>query len=79
MIDTIADDMGEVEKTDKPLAPPTPPGLDSTNPVGQVTHDLVLTKDGFPLFPQPVLGDELDPLNWSWVQKHTILAIVMSL
>ncbi|KAL2258618.1 hypothetical protein VTK26DRAFT_8018 [Humicola hyalothermophila] len=27
----------------------------------------------------PVLGDDLDPLNWSWAQKHTILAIIMSL
>lgn len=35
--------------------------------------------DGFKLFPQPVAGDPLDPLNWSFAQKHAILAIVMAL
>ncbi|KAK4446759.1 MFS transporter [Podospora aff. communis PSN243] len=44
-----------------------------------VTDELVLGKDGFALFPQPVLSDELDPLNWSSFQKHTILAIIMAL
>ncbi len=44
-----------------------------------ITDELVLGKDGFPLFPQPVLSDDLDPLNWSSVQKHTILAIIMAL
>lgn len=46
---------------------------------GLVTDELVLSKDGFPLFPQPVLADELDPLNWSFAQKHAILAIIMAL
>jgi len=46
---------------------------------GTITDELVLGKDGFALFPQPVLSDDLDPLNWSSVQKHTILAIVMAL
>jgi MFS family permease len=46
---------------------------------GSVTDELVLSKDGFALFPQPVLSDELDPLNWSSFQKHTILAIIMAL
>lgn len=36
----------------------------------------VVTRDGFRLHPQPT-SDELDPLNWSFFQKHTILAIVM--
>ncbi|KAK8070188.1 Major facilitator superfamily transporter [Apiospora phragmitis] len=31
---------------------------------------------GFKLFPQPVRGDELDPLNWSFARKHIVLAIV---
>lgn len=40
-------------------------------------------EDGFghsihTLFPQPV-DDPLDPLNWSFFQKHGILAIVMAL
>lgn len=48
-------------------------------PVDQLTDELVLGEDGFKLFPQPVPSDELDPLNWSTTQKHTILAIVMSL
>ncbi|KAF2762094.1 major facilitator superfamily transporter [Pseudovirgaria hyperparasitica] len=38
----------------------------------------VLLKDGFKMHPQPT-SDPLDPLNWSWVKKHSILAIVMSL
>ncbi|KAK3326741.1 major facilitator superfamily transporter [Apodospora peruviana] len=46
---------------------------------GNITDEVVLSKDGFPLFPQPVLSDELDPLNWSKTQKHIILTIVMSL
>ncbi|KAK7991422.1 Major facilitator superfamily transporter [Apiospora saccharicola] len=36
-------------------------------------------EDGFKLFPQPVRGDKLDPLNWSFAQKHVILAIIMAL
>lgn len=49
---------------------------------GSISHaanEIVLSKEGFKLFPQPVLGDNLDPLNWSFVQKHTILAIIMSM
>lgn len=42
-------------------------------------NEIVTSKDGFNLFPQPVLGDNLDPLNWSFVQKHIILAIIMSM
>jgi hypothetical protein len=73
--------MADSEKRDKPSAPTMPPRLESesNDSVGQVTDELVLSKDGLPLFPQPVLSDDLDPLNWSSAQKHTILAIVMSL
>jgi hypothetical protein len=71
--------MAEAEKTEKPFDPPTAPGLPLNDSLGHVTDELVLSKDGLPLFPQPVLGDDLDPLNWSSVQKHSILAIVMSL
>lgn len=46
---------------------------------GQSTNEIFLGKDGFKLFPQPVQGDALDPLNWSFVQKHTILVIIMAL
>lgn len=35
-----------------------------------------VSKDGLKLHPQPTT-DPLDPLNWSWMKKHTILAIVM--
>ncbi|OAQ62043.1 MFS transporter [Pochonia chlamydosporia 170] len=41
--------------------------------------EIVLSKDGFKLFPQPVLGDDLDPLNWSFFQKHVILSIIMAI
>jgi hypothetical protein len=72
--------MADIKDTNKPSsAPETSPVLESKNPVGHITDELVLSKDGLPLFPQPVLGDDLDPLNWSFAQKHTILAIVMSL
>lgn len=37
-----------------------------------------ITKDGIALHPQPT-SDPLDPLNWSSVKKHGILAIVMAL
>ena len=45
----------------------------------QVTDELYLTKNGMKLFPQPVREDALDPLNWSFVQKHVILSIIMAL
>ena len=45
----------------------------------QVTDELYLTKDGLQLFPQPVTEDSLDPLNWTFVQKHVILCIIMAL
>ena len=35
-----------------------------------------VTKEGLTVHPQPT-ADLLDPLNWSWTKKHTILAIVM--
>lgn len=38
-----------------------------------------VTENGLKLFPQPVAGDALDPLNWSSAQKHIILAIIMAL
>ena len=41
--------------------------------------EVPVTKDVFELQPKPVEGDALDPLNWSSVQKHVILAIVMAL
>jgi hypothetical protein len=41
--------------------------------------EVMLSKDGFKLFPQPVPGDKLDPLNWSFIQKHVILAIIMAM
>ena len=38
--------------------------------------DNIVTRDGFRLHPQPTT-DPLDPLNWTFFQKHTILGIVM--
>ncbi|MCJ1470298.1 hypothetical protein MMC07_008943 [Pseudocyphellaria aurata] len=51
---------------------------DVSHEKGNGNQDLVITKDGVRLHPQPT-GDPLDPLNWSSVKKHTILAIVMYL
>ncbi|KAK7943948.1 major facilitator superfamily transporter [Apiospora aurea] len=54
---------------------PVPSGHDPLT-----TDEIVFVgEDGFKLFPQPVRGDRLDPLNWSFAQKHVILSIVMAL
>ena len=42
----------------------------------QVLYQAAVNKNGIKLHPQPT-SDPLDPLNWSRLQKHTILAIVM--
>ncbi|KAF6832983.1 major facilitator superfamily transporter [Colletotrichum musicola] len=47
--------------------------------IGKTTQEVILTKDGFSVHPQPVQDDPLDPLNWSTFQKNTILSIVMAL
>lgn len=39
---------------------------------------VVIVKDNAILHPQPT-ADPCDPLKWSWLKKHTILAIVMYL
>lgn len=39
---------------------------------------LVVSHNGMKLHPQPTT-DPLDPLNWTFVRKHSILAIVMAL
>ena len=62
-----------IEKTEKRK------GEAPDSAAGQTTEEVALNKYGFPLFPQPVRGDALDPLNWSFFQKHTILAIVMAM
>ena len=45
---------------------------------GSQSYDIGISKDGVRLHPQPT-ADPLDPLNWSFAKKHTILAIVMYL
>lgn len=39
---------------------------------------VVVVKDNAILHPQPT-ADPCDPLKWSWLKKHSILAIVMYL
>jgi hypothetical protein len=46
---------------------------------GQTTPEVILSKHGLRLHPQPVVSDPLDPLNWSAFRKHSILGIVMAL
>lgn len=41
-----------------------------------VLSDAALERNGTKLHPRPT-SDKLDPLNWSSLQKHTILGIVM--
>ena len=43
---------------------------------GPTSYDFAVSKDGLAVHPQPT-SDPLDPLNWSKLKKHTILAIVM--
>jgi hypothetical protein len=70
--------MDPIEKIDAPKSTGET-DLKSQNDHAQVTEELFLTKNGLKLFPQPVRGDALDPLNWTFVQKHVILAIIMAL
>ncbi|KAJ6444819.1 major facilitator superfamily transporter [Purpureocillium lavendulum] len=71
--------MDNNEKTKGPGALRPEPTGSSNSHVVDTASEICLSKDGFKLFPQPVTGDKLDPLNWSWIQKHTILAIIMAL
>lgn len=73
-----SDDMDRIDKADKS----TETGqmaLRAQDDQAQITDELSLTKNGLKLFPQPVRGDALDPLNWSFFQKHVILTIIMAL
>lgn len=67
---------------DKPYDLDSDPGqLNEKGPidadVGQFA-EVGVVKDGLKVHPQPT-ADPLDPLNWSTLKKHTILAIVMYL
>lgn len=42
----------------------------------QILYNAEINKNGIRLHPQPT-ADSLDPLNWSSLQKHGILSIVM--
>jgi hypothetical protein len=53
------------EKLEAGTVAPSPPNIEN-----------VVTRDGIRVHPQPTT-DPLDPLNWSFVQKHSVLAIVM--
>ncbi|EME77961.1 uncharacterized protein MYCFIDRAFT_50625 [Pseudocercospora fijiensis CIRAD86] len=46
---------------------------------GFIAAEVLLDKNGHKLCPQPVEGDALDPLNWTWLRKNAILGIVMAL
>lgn len=52
--------------------------LDVSHEKGNGSQDHNISKDGVRLHPQPT-ADPLDPLNWSSLKKHSILAIVMYL
>lgn len=73
-MDSITDSSGEKGKTAAPTA-----SRDVESVHGHATPEVILSKHGIRLHPQPVVSDPLDPLNWSAWRKHTILAIVMSL
>ena len=42
----------------------------------QIVYEPAKHKNGIRLHPQPT-SDPLDPLNWTSLQKHVILSIVM--
>lgn len=70
----------QMEDEKKQVAVPSPrsPVVDSDDAI-IAAESALLDPHGFKLFPQPVQGDALDPLNWTWLQKHIILSIVMAL
>lgn len=59
-------------------------GLEKNSATSDEAHDIVaqqlpvLEHDGSTMHPQPT-SDPLDPLNWSSIRKHGILAVVMAL
>lgn len=53
---------------------PTKPDTASAGDTHQVGSATIL-RDGLAVFPIPT-SDPLDPLNWSFTRKHSILAIV---
>ncbi|TQB72797.1 hypothetical protein MPDQ_006440 [Monascus purpureus] len=65
---------GKKEVSEKNATPEINPPY-GTQGQGTVTATTV-EKNGIKLHPQPT-SDPLDPLNWSRLQKHTILGIVM--
>lgn len=71
--------MGDLEMKEQSPIQTTSAGSVVDEPICSTSDELVLSKDGFKLFPQPVLQDKLDPLTWSSVHKHIILAIIMSM
>lgn len=75
----ISESIEGIENEKRRALPVDSGGTVSDGSISHAANEIVLSKEGFKLFPQPVLGDNLDPLNWSFVQKHTILAIVMSM
>lgn len=65
--------MDEMEiKKETPILAPAKIATDAAQ------GEIVISEDGIVLHPQAV-DDVLDPLNWSSIQKHTILGIVMAL
>ncbi|CZT21598.1 related to MFS transporter [Ramularia collo-cygni] len=66
------------EEKHKILSSTASPIIEADNTI-LAAESTLLDPHGFDLFPQPVQGDALDPLNWTWLQKHVILSIVMAL
>jgi hypothetical protein len=50
--------------------------LDEKDPLEHEPGDSGVTRNSVKLHPQPTT-DPLDPLNWTSLQKHSILGIVM--
>lgn len=74
-----SDEMDSIEKAETSKKTTALDSNSQNDEVNQTTDELYLSKNGLRLFPQPVREDVLDPLNWSFFQKHVILAIIMAL
>ncbi|ETN41605.1 uncharacterized protein HMPREF1541_03541 [Cyphellophora europaea CBS 101466] len=62
----IPPNMADVkEKLERSSVAPPPVGVDT-----------IVARDGIRLHPQPT-ADPMDPLNWTSLQKHSILAVIM--
>lgn len=72
----MTDEKGDKDRQEQSANASSDQLPDSTEKGAQLVGDTTVNKSGIKVHPQPT-SDPLDPLNWSSLQKHVILAIVM--